>query len=96
MQPRRLGLTLYELITNSVQHAFESPEGVVLVELAKVGRNFRCPVTDNGTARLRPGSGRGLGIVNALARELGGVFIQTCPSRGTVSTLTFPDGSPSL
>jgi two-component sensor histidine kinase len=44
----RLGMIVYELITNSARHAFQGTEGKVLVELHSAGNFFECRVSDDG------------------------------------------------
>jgi two-component sensor histidine kinase len=87
----KLGLIVFELITNSAKYAFPTGSGTVKVEVCRVGQSVRCRVEDDGSSAsssVEPGTG--LSIVNALARELGGTFHQRVGSRGSVSTVTFP------
>jgi two-component sensor histidine kinase len=87
----KLGMILFELITNSAKHAFRQSAGTIQVEVCCIEQTVRCRVEDNGSS---PGCasepGTGLSIVNALVRELGGTFHQRIDARGSVSTVTFP------
>jgi two-component sensor histidine kinase len=87
----KLGMILFELITNSAKHAFREAAGTIKVEVLCVAGTARCRVADDGSS---PGPsaepGAGLSIVKALAFELGGTFHQRIDSRGSVSTVTFP------
>jgi two-component sensor histidine kinase len=87
----KLGMIVFELITNSAKHAFPDAAGTITVDVYCVRQIARCRVADDGssgTPSARPSTG--LSIVNALARELGGAFHQRIDSRGSVSTVTFP------
>jgi two-component sensor histidine kinase len=97
----KLGMIVFELITNSAKHAFQQTAGTIKVEVHRVGQTVRCRVEDNGSSpspSAEPGAG--LSIVNSLARELGGTFHQRFDSSGSISKVTFPwtplgDPSPS-
>jgi two-component sensor histidine kinase len=87
----KLGLILFELITNSAKHAFPKATGTIKVEVYCVERTVRCRVEDDGSSpdpRGEPGTG--LSIVNALVRELGGTFHQRIGCGGSTSTVIFP------
>jgi two-component sensor histidine kinase len=87
----KLGMIVFELITNSAKHAFSVAAGTIKVEVYCAGQIVRCRVEDDGASRgpaAEPGTG--LSIVDALTRELGGTFHQRVGSRGSVSTVTFP------
>ena len=87
----KLGMIIFELVTNSAKHAFSGSPGTIRVELNCVRRTLQCRVTDNGSSHsslAEPGTG--LKIVNALVRELGGIFSQRVDVGGWVSTVTFP------
>jgi two-component sensor histidine kinase len=87
----KLGMIVFELITNSAKHAFREAGGAITVEVYCERHTVRCHVTDNGSSPSPSRApGTGLSIVNALARELGGTFHQRIGSRGSVSTVTFP------
>jgi two-component sensor histidine kinase len=86
----RLGLIVSELITNSIRHALSKSGGTICVELLPSTPFIKCRVTDNGTSEpcIRPG--RGLEIVAALARSLGGTIDHRFGPQGATSLLVFP------
>jgi two-component sensor histidine kinase len=86
----RLGLIVSELITNSVRHGLSKSGGEICVELLPSSPSIKCRVTDNGTSEpiIRPG--RGLEIVAALARSLGGTIDHQFGPHGATSLLVFP------
>jgi two-component sensor histidine kinase len=87
----KLGMIVFELITNSAKHAFRLAAGTIKVEIRCAGQTVQCRVEDDGSSPCRSGAaGTGLSIVNALVRELGGTFHQRIGSGGSISTLTFP------
>ena len=86
----RLGLIVYELVTNSARHAFNGKEGEVWVELWPAGRFVECRVSDNGTSRGGIQHGRGLTIVQQLVRCLNGRLEQNFGPQGSSSILVFP------
>jgi len=86
----RLGLIVYELVTNSARHAFNGTEGEVWVELWPAGRFVECRVSDNGTGREGIQHGRGLTIVQQLVRSLNGRLEQSFGPQGSSSILVFP------
>jgi two-component sensor histidine kinase len=85
-----LGMIVYELITNAARHAFNGAEGEILVELRTAGVCVEFRVSDNGRApeTIRPG--RGLYIVQELAKRLGGRVEQRFGPEGSTSLLLFP------
>jgi two-component sensor histidine kinase len=78
----RLGLIVAELITNASRHAFADVGGTIRVELKKRGASVECRVADDGSGpeNIRPG--RGLGIIQQLARGLNGRINQRFGARG--------------
>jgi two-component sensor histidine kinase len=87
----KLGMIVFELITNSVKHAFGDGAGTIVVEVSCVEGIVRCRVADDGSSRdslIEPGMG--LSIADALARELTGYLDQRIDPRGSISTVTFP------
>jgi two-component sensor histidine kinase len=86
----RLGLIVSELITNSVRHGLSETGGAICVELVPASPFIKCRVTDNGTSQpvIRPG--RGLEIVAALAKSLGGTIDHEFGPQGATSLLVFP------
>jgi two-component sensor histidine kinase len=85
----KLALIVTELVTNSARHAYRNTGGLIRVDVSKRGGDIQCVVSDDGNSRSNTPAGRGLRIVSAITRELGGIFSQEYPGRGTVSTLVF-------
>src|ERR1700676_1916065 len=86
----RLGLIVYELITNAARHAFANGSGQVRVELWRARKFVECSVTDDGSAPADVQRGRGLTIVHELVEDLDGRIYQKFGHRGSRSILTFP------
>jgi two-component sensor histidine kinase len=86
----RLGLIVSELVTNSARHAFGENGGSICVELFPGDLFIKCRVTDNGVGRATCRPGRGLGIVHALAKSLGGRIDWHFGPKGAMSVLIFP------
>ena len=88
----RLGMMVYELVTNAARHAFGNGKGEIRVELARAGKHVECRVVDNGSAPTSVRRGRGLRIVDELVRGLDGRLDQRFGPRGSFSILMFPYG----
>lgn len=88
-----LGMIVYELVTNAVRHAFSSDTGEIRVELSLKGSFIECKVLDNGTAPVSKRPGRGLKIIDVLAKRLNGHFDQRFSKQGSTSNLVFPRNS---
>jgi len=86
----RLGMIVYELITNSARHAFQGTEGQVLVELHSAGNFIECRVSDDGMSPRQIQRGRGLAIIHELAKHLDGRLEQSFGMDGSSSLLIFP------
>jgi two-component sensor histidine kinase len=86
----RLGMIVYELVTNAARHAFGNANGQVRVELSRAGKLVECRVIDNGSAPSKVQRGRGLKIVDELVRGLDGRLDQRFGQSGSFSILTFP------
>jgi two-component sensor histidine kinase len=87
----RLGMILYELVTNSARHAFfEGRDGEVRVELSRVGALAQCRVSDNGVVSAGIKPGRGLQILGELSQSLGGQFDHSFGAEGSYFTLVLP------
>src|SRR6202790_1416612 len=86
----RLGLIVYELITNAARHAFANGSGQVRVELWRARKFVECSVTDDGSAPADVQRGRGLTIVHELVVDLDGRIYQKFGHTGSRSILTFP------
>jgi two-component sensor histidine kinase len=65
----RLGMIVYELITNAARHAFANGSGQVRVELWRARKFVECSVTDDGSAPADVQRGRGLTIVHELIKS---------------------------
>jgi two-component sensor histidine kinase len=88
----RLGMIVYELVTNAARHAFGNGNGQVRIELSHAGNLVECRVVDNGSAPINVQRGRGLKIVDELVKGLDGRLDQRFGQRGSFSILTFPYG----
>jgi two-component sensor histidine kinase len=86
----RLGMIVFELVTNAARHAFGNRNGQVRVELSRTGKLVECRVVDNGSAPTNVQRGRGLKIVDELVKGLDGRLDQRFGPRGSFSILTFP------
>jgi two-component sensor histidine kinase len=87
----RLGMILYELVTNSARHAyFEGREGEVRVELSREGAFVKCRVSDNGSVSTGTKAGRGLRILVDLSRSLGGRIHHSIGAEGCSFATDFP------
>ena len=86
-----LGLIITELVINSLKHAFpENRVGKISIDYKSEGSKWSLSVIDNGvgmptTPRARPGLGTG--IVEALARQLGGIIHVADARPGTSVTI---------
>jgi two-component sensor histidine kinase len=88
----RLGMIVYELVTNAARHAFGNGNGEIRVELSRAGRFVECRVVDNGSAPAKIHRGRGLNTVDELVKDLDGRLDQRFGQGGSFSILTFPYG----
>jgi two-component sensor histidine kinase len=93
----RLGLITTELVINAVKHAFlERDEGRIQVRYAAAGGGWALSVEDDGggfpTQRNERAGGLGSGIVEVLARQLGGQVTVSTSSRGTSVSILGPVG----
>ena len=86
----RLGMIVYELVTNAAWHAFGDGNGQIRVELSRAGKFVECRVVDNGSASAKVQRGRGLKIVDELVKGLDGRLDQRFGQGGSFSILTFP------
>jgi two-component sensor histidine kinase len=90
-----LGLILNEFVTNSLKHAFDGEGGIIAVAVEMLEENrIRVRMSDNGKGLpteprpARPGSGTGMKLVEALARQLD-AKLDWSSSQGTVLCLEF-------
>jgi two-component sensor histidine kinase len=88
----RLGMIVSELVTNAARHAFGGRPGEIRVELVRTGGLVRCTVSDNGSAPADVQPGRGIRIVEQLAKELNGSFERKFGFAGTTAAVVFPYG----
>jgi two-component sensor histidine kinase len=88
----RLGMIVHELVTNAARHAFSGERGEIQVELLRAGSVVACKVQDDGSSQQHVRHGRGLKIVETLAKTLGGRFEQKFGTRGSTSMVAFPYG----
>jgi len=87
----RLTLGVYELVTNAVRHAcFDGRDGEIKIKLMCTRSWVNCWVSDNGSGLERIKPGRGLRIVNELAKSLGGRMSHTFGTTSTSFALDFP------
>ena len=91
----RLGMIVYELITNAAKHAFPHGGGEIRVELLRAGAFVECRVLDSGSAPPAVQGGRGLKLVNELAKTLSGGIEHKFGAGGSRSVLIFPRRSES-
>jgi two-component sensor histidine kinase len=88
----RLGMIVYELITNAARHACFKGRREIHVELLRGGSHVVCKVQDNGSSLRNIVPGRGLKIVQELAKTLNGNLQHKVGSKGSISLLAFPFG----
>jgi len=86
----RLGMIVYELVTNAARHAFNGAEGEIWVELWTAGDFVECRVSDSGITSHDVQRGGGLYIVQELVKGLDGRLEQIFGSQGSTSIVAFP------
>lgn len=86
----QVSLIVSELVMNAAKHAFSSAGGNIVVNLRAIGQTIHCAVIDNGRASLDRMPGRGAGIVDALAEDLGGQVIRQFSRTGSTIVLHIP------
>jgi two-component sensor histidine kinase len=86
----RLGMIVYELITNAARHAFSDGKREICVELLRAGSYVTCKVQNDGSPPKSVVPGRGLKIVHELVKTLNGNLKHKFGSNGTISLLAFP------
>lgn len=87
----RIGLVIAELVRNAARHGLGGRSGAIRVQLTQRDGQIFCGVGDNGRCLQRPRPGRGLGLVQALAAELGGLADWRFGDSGCVALLQIPD-----
>jgi two-component sensor histidine kinase len=91
----RLGMVLYELVTNASKHAFGDSGGWIRVELFEHATHIECRIEDSGSCITpRASHGNGLAMMHELTKEMGGALRQTFGLEGSVSTIILPTASP--
>lgn len=90
-----LGLILNEFVTNSLKYAFGGQGGVIAVSVEVLEENgIRVRMSDNGNGvsteprSIRPGSGTGMKLIEALSRQLD-AKLDWSSSQGTALSLEF-------
>jgi len=87
----RLGMIVYELVTNVARHAFfEGRDGEVRVELSRAGASARCEVSDNGSSARAVRPRRGLKIIGELVKNLGGQVERSFGAAGSSVSFALP------
>jgi two-component sensor histidine kinase len=90
----RLGMILYELVTNASKHAFGGGSGWIRVELFEHATHIECRIEDSGScATPQVSRGAGLSMVHELTQEMGGALQQIFGLKGSVSTIILPRAS---
>ena len=98
-QASPLAIALYELLENSIQHAFESAAGAHYIQISfgpggPEGAGYRLVVQDNGAGipaniDLLSAQTPGFAVVAAMAERLGGA-LSFDTENGTLIAITFP------
>lgn len=87
----QVSLIISELVTNAAKHAFGATRGGnISVSVRAVGRTLQCAVSDDGSASPDFAPGRGAGIVDSLAADLGGSISWALSSKGSTVLLCVP------
>jgi two-component sensor histidine kinase len=96
-----LGLIITELVINALKHAFpEQNHGKITVEYRSDGEKWTLSVNDDGIGMPKGADnakpGLGTGIIEALAKQLGGNIRVSDTSPGTSFTLVHDEGADSV
>jgi two-component sensor histidine kinase len=86
----RLGLIVFELITNAARHAFSKQGGSIHIRLTRTTSFVECRVSDDGYAPQEIKSGQGTRIVGGLVHSLQGEIVRQFTDRGTTIVILFP------
>jgi two-component sensor histidine kinase len=86
----RLGMIVFELITNASRHAFRDDGGKIQVELLNYETFVECTVTDNGAGSENVRPGQGMEIIRSLVVDLRGTIDCRSGTIGTSALLSFP------
>jgi two-component sensor histidine kinase len=93
-----LGLIITELVINALKHAFpDQRHGTILIDYRSSGPDWTLQVRDDGvgipTGKNKAKPGLGTGIVEALARKLGGSICVANAEPGTAVTITYGEAA---
>ena len=86
----RIGLAIAELVRNAARHGLAGQSGAIAVSLAERDGEILCGVGDNGSSAAECQPGRGVGLVRALAAELGGSADWRFAADGCLARLHVP------
>ena len=86
----RVGLIIAELVRNAARHGLSGGAGAIRVEIAEAMDRVCCSVLDDGRGAPAVQAGRGRGLVQALAAELGGSVDWAFTPAGCRVRLDFP------
>jgi two-component system, sensor histidine kinase PdtaS len=91
----QISLVISELVMNAAKHAFsKSGSGEIVVRVRAVGDMLQCAVIDDGRAGPDYAPGRGSGIVDVLAADLGGCIVRRLSRNGSTIILSIPMDQP--
>ena len=90
----RVGLAVAELVRNAARHGLQGRAGAIVVRIAIACEDVVCSVCDDGAANTAVEPGRGVGLVRALAAELGGSVEWWFSPRGSLARLRAPIDAP--
>ena len=85
----RVGLIVAELVRNAARHGLSGGAGAIWVVVEDAAGHVRCVVCDDGRGSADACAGRGQGLVQALAAELGGSIAWTFAPNGCCAVLQF-------
>ena len=85
-----IGLVVAELVRNSCKHGFSGGSGMILISISHAAGGLCCTVGDNGRPSPDHTGGRGRGLIERIAAELGGSANWEFTPEGTVATLHIP------
>jgi two-component sensor histidine kinase len=89
-QAWRLGLIVFELITNAARHAFSEPGGSIHIRLTRTTSFVECRVSDDGSAPHEFRSGQGAKIIGGLVHSLQGQILRQFTDYGSTVVILFP------
>lgn len=86
----RLGLMIFELITNAARHAFSEPGGSIYIRLTRTTSFVERRVSDDGYAPQKIRSGQGTRIIGGLMQNLQGEIFRQFTDYGSTIVNLFP------